>query len=170
MVQLIIRDESSDDAAENSWFYKDISAPQVILLKWGSFVPWAWEIWDDERILGFGVIEELVSRLSFFGYTAHSSLINLISEDDGLALSFRDKLAQDTQKFRCLGTSDDRGFAQKFLCCRKYYLRKYIFSISGRPDRSNRWKMILARLSSCCSSGSLSQPERVIICGSNRIR
>lgn len=64
MIQLIVMNKWSDDAAENSRLCENINVPQSILLKWGSFVPWTWEIWDDERILDFDVIEQLVSRLS----------------------------------------------------------------------------------------------------------
>ena len=42
---------------------EELDLSQSILLRWSAdiTVPWAWSVWDDERILDYGIIELLVS-------------------------------------------------------------------------------------------------------------
>ncbi|KAL5518764.1 hypothetical protein ACEPAH_447 [Sanghuangporus vaninii] len=52
----------SSEHSQNPWALDNLDDAQTILLHWGNTVPWAWEKWDDPRVIGFDTVVSMTKN------------------------------------------------------------------------------------------------------------
>ncbi|RDB28824.1 hypothetical protein Hypma_015376 [Hypsizygus marmoreus] len=79
--------------------YEHLDLAQTILVRWGEFVPWCWDTWDDQRIANVECITDLTSTWLYHMNTPFC--VSIYSENlPAFKVPIEDRFGSDNARFR----------------------------------------------------------------------
>lgn len=97
MVQAVLRPDPSLSSQSIVTPPSDVDTATVILIRWGTTLPWAWRTWQDARLYNSEVIECLVSA----EYKAHAHFTDSLYSDYDVAPQLGHRLEFSASRTFC---------------------------------------------------------------------